>query len=179
MDFAHKYARIEDERRFLLARLPANLTGSAPTRIIDHYWPGTRLRLRRIETLEGEVLQRKLTQKYPAPDRPRQETVITNTYLSGEEYALFWQIKGKRLAKVRYHYLHQGSGYSLDVFEAGLQGLLLAELEAGQGSLPAGRVPDFAACEVTAEPRFTGGMLVQTTPKSLAELLAEWLGGQR
>ena len=176
MSFGHKYARIEDERRFLLRSLPEDLGDLEPKRIVDLYWGGTRLRLRRIETINGEVLQRKLTQKYLDPQRPPQETVITNIYLSEEEYALFSPIEGKMLRKIRHRYLDQGSGDSLDVFEGRLQGLLLAELEAGQGILPAGAVPAFAVCEVTAELEFTGGKLVQTNPERLAALLAKWLG---
>ena len=175
MVFAHKYARIEDERRFLLRTLPSDLDDPEPKRIVDLYWAGTRMRLRRIETLDGEVLQRKLTQKYLVPQRPPQETVITNIYLSEEEYALFTPIQGNVLVKARHRYLHQGSGYSIDVFEGGLKGLFLAELEAGQEILPAGGVPDFAVCEVTAETAFTGGRLVQTSKDALAALLEVWL----
>jgi CYTH domain-containing protein len=176
MSFAHKYARIEDERRFLLSSLPVDLDDPETKRIVDVYWPGTRLRLRRIESLDGEVLQRKMTQKYLDSQLTPQETVITNIYLSAEEYALFSSIEGKELTKTRHRYLYQGSGYSIDIFEGSLQGLCLAELEAGQGSLPDGAVPDFAVCEVTAELIFTGGNLAQTSPQELAVLLKGWLG---
>lgn len=175
MSLSHKYARIEDERRFLLRSLPADLNDPDPKRIVDLYWPETRMRLRRIETLDGEVLQRKLTQKYPDSQRPLQETVITNIYLSEQEYALFAPLEGAVLQKTRHRYLHRGSGYSIDVFEGVLEGLILAELEAGQGVLPAGSVPDFAFCEVTEEPAFTGGKLVQLTLDELTALLDEWL----
>jgi len=175
MTSEHKYARIENERRFLLRYLPPDLADPQPMRIVDRYWTGTRMRLRRIETLAGEVVQLKLTQKYTTPQRSPQETVVTNTYLSPEEYALFSQIEGKRLVKTRHRYLRQGSGYSIDVFENGLKGLILAELEAGQGQLPPGSVPDFAVCEVTGENDFTGGSLVQVSPAAFANLLENWL----
>ena len=163
MSLSHKYARIEDERRFLLRSLPADLNDPDPKRIVDLYWPETRMRLRRIETLDGEVLQRKLTQKYPDSQRPLQE------------YALFAPLEGAVLQKTRHRYLHRGSGYSIDFFEGVLEGLILAELEAGQGVLPAGSAPDFAFCEVTEEPAFTGGKLVQVTLDELTALLDEWL----
>jgi len=175
MSFAHKYARIEEERRFLLRGLPPDLSDPEPKRIVDQYWTGTRMRLRRIETLDGGVLQRKMTQKYLDPQLSEQEPVITNIYLSAGEYALFSQIEGDMLVKTRHRYLHQGSGYSIDIFEGELQGLFLAELEAGQGPLAQGSVPEFAICDVTAEIEFTGGRLVQTSSGALISLLAEWL----
>ena len=175
MSTAHKYARIESERRFLLQALPLNLNTREGSRIIDRYWPETRMRLRLIESLDGQVLARKLTQKYVEPGQPPEETTITNQYLTAAEYKLFAQLPGNELVKRRYKYLHEGSGYSIDQFEDELKGLLLAEIEAGQGVLPAGASPDFAVCEVTAEPAFTGGALVNTSADQLAALLEKWL----
>jgi CYTH domain-containing protein len=177
MSSAHKYARIESERCFLLRTLPADLDLQTANRIIDRYWPGTRMRLRRIETLDGEVIQLKLTQKYAEPGHSPEETIITNQYLNQTEFDLFAQLTGVELIKRRYRYLHRSSGYSIDRFEGHLEGLLLAEIEAGQGVLAPGSVPDFAVYEVTAEPAFTGGVLVTTDAVQLAELLAKWLGG--
>jgi len=175
MTHAYKYARIEEERRFLLRGLPQGLIDPEPKRIIDHYWPDTRLRLRRIETLDGETIQLKLTQKYYPPQFPPEQTLITNLYLTDEEYARLSSIGGSALSKVRHRYLHQGSGYSLDVFEGKLEGLFLAELHAGQGNFPAGSVPEFAVGEVTAAVEFTGGRLAQTGKDQLTNLLAAWL----
>jgi CYTH domain-containing protein len=176
MTHAHKYARIESERRFLLRGLPPVLDLTAGSRIRDRYWPGTRMRLRLIETLEGEPVQRKLTQKYLEPGYPPEETVITNQYLTESEYELFAQLPGLALVKRRYKYLHEGSGYSLDQFEGDLAGLVLAEIEAGQGALSAGAVPAFAVCEVTAETAFTGGALAAASKADLTLLLERWLG---
>lgn len=176
MTTAHKYARIESERRFLLKTVPPDLDEGAGSRITDHYWVGTRMRLRLIESLNGKVIQRKLTQKYFDPDLPPEDTVITNIYLSEEEYRMFSQIEGLPLSKRRYKYLHGGSGYSIDAFEGELAGLVLAELHAGQGVLPAGAVPGFAVEEVTAESVFTGGALVGTSAETLQALLVSRFG---
>jgi CYTH domain-containing protein len=176
MSTAHKYARIESERRFLLRSLPLSLNTRDVSRITDRYWLNTRMRLRLIETMDGQVLARKLTQKYIKPGQPPEETTITNQYLNEAEYALFAKLPGLELIKRRYKYLHHGSGYSIDQFEGELAGLLLAEIEAGQGVLPTGVVPEFAVCEVTAEPAFTGGELACTSAEQLAVLLEEWLG---
>jgi CYTH domain-containing protein len=176
MTSAHKYARIESERRFLLRDLAPDLDTRDFSRITDRYWPGTRMRLRLIESADGQVIARKLTQKYVEPDRTLEETIITNQYLTDAEYALFSQLPGVELVKRRTKYLHNGSGYSIDLFAGELDGLLLAEIEAGQGILPAGAVPSFAVCEVTEELAFTGGALVNTDAGQLAALLEEWLG---
>jgi hypothetical protein len=48
-----KYARVERERRFLLAGPPPAPAVTASRRITDRYLPGTRLRLRRVECLDG------------------------------------------------------------------------------------------------------------------------------
>ena len=176
MTSAHKYARIESERRFLLRNLPQDLDNGDFSRITDRYWPGTRMRLRLTESADGQVIARKLTQKYAESDRKLEETVITNQYLTDAEFNLFNQLPGKELVKRRYKYLHNGSGYSIDRFEGPLEGLLLAEIEAGQGVLPAGAVPEFAVCEVTEELAFTGGELVNTHADQMAVLLGVWLG---
>ncbi|MBN2045090.1 MAG: hypothetical protein JW757_08735 [Anaerolineales bacterium] len=177
MSTAHKYARIESERRFLLRSLPADLDLQDAMRMIDRYWLGTRLRLRRMETLDGKVIQLKLTQKYVDPDRPAEETIITNQYLTETEFELFAQLPGPELVKRRCRYLHLGGGYSIDIFEGPLEGLLLAEIEAGQGNLAPGKTPAFAVCEVTAEPAFTGGQLAETDAAQLTGLLTKWLEG--
>lgn len=175
MSTAHKYARIEYERRFLLRTLPGGLDTTRSMLIRDTYWPETRMRLRRMFNPDGTIQAVKLTQKYLAPGQPPEETTITNIYLNEAEHEMFAQLPGLLLTKQRTLYLHQGSGYSIDVFEGPLTGLILAELEAGHDSLPSGAVPPFAVAEVTAEPAFAGGELVRTSGQSLAELLGRWL----
>ena len=60
----HKYAQIELERRWLLAKLPDSLQNSQDYQLIeDRYITGTPLRLRRMTDAGGQVTARKLTQK--------------------------------------------------------------------------------------------------------------------
>lgn len=174
-----KYARVEAERRFLLKALPGDLApGAAFLRIFDHYLPDTRLRLRRIETPQGEPLVYKFTQKFHSPGQPPQQTKITNLYLQADEYRLLSGLGGLPLVKRRYDYQHAGVNYSLDVFEAALSGLLLAELEAHGVEvgdffrLPA---PAFAVREVTADPAFYGGALAALSREAFLQRQAEWL----
>ena len=53
-----KYARVEIERRFLLAALPAELDPrSAYQTFEDRYFLGTSLRLRRVTSPSGEIVE--------------------------------------------------------------------------------------------------------------------------
>ena len=70
---AGKYARVERERRFLLADLPARAAAATPRRITDRYLTGTRLRLRLVEHQDGGGCVYKLTQKVPAGPAPSRD----------------------------------------------------------------------------------------------------------
>ena len=156
----HKYARIEYERQFLLKALPADLDPAGEfVRIIDLYLPGTRLRLREMQTLAGEVLTRKLTQKYRTPDLPPRQTIITNLYLTEDEAQVVDVSRAVKLIKRRYTY-QAGRRYSIDVFEGPLSGLLLCDAEAlTDQELLALPIPACAEKEVTDDPAFSGWAL--------------------
>jgi hypothetical protein len=169
------YARVERERRFLLAAAPERLPGPA-RRITDRYLTGTRMRLRRIE-LPGAAPESKLTQKIPA--RPRTagtgngagavQGLITNTYLSPAEYEVFAVLPARVLCKSRFSLPPLG----VDVFEPPLHGLVLAEAEFDSAEAAEEfAVPDLAVAEVTRDPRFTGGRLAVTDRPELLEWLA-------
>jgi hypothetical protein len=51
-----KYAVVERERRYLLAKLPDGVTSTKE--ILDHYVAGTRLRLREVHEGDGAVIRR-------------------------------------------------------------------------------------------------------------------------
>jgi CYTH domain-containing protein len=166
-----KYARIERERRFLVRDLPADLPSTDYQRILDRYIPGTRLRLRRIETPAGETLALKLTQKYLAVGS---ETIITNLYLNEVEYQQLDVLAGSPLHKRRYAYRYRNHHYSIDVFEGHLLGLILCEVEAESDErLLAAPIPPFATREVTDDPFFTGGRLATLTSAHIQARLAE------
>jgi hypothetical protein len=164
-----KYARRERERRFLLRDLPAATPVKIAT-IVDRYLAGTRIRLRRsVERIEGgEVEVLKLTQKIPAPDGG--PGLITTLYLSPEEYDLFAALPAAVLTKSR----HSIPPFGIDVFEAPLDGLVLAEVEFGtDGEMRSFEPAIDVVAEVTQDIRFTGGNLVRTTRASMRRLLSE------
>jgi CYTH domain-containing protein len=144
-----KYARVERERRFLLAEPPVAAAVVAIRRITDRYLTGTRLRLRRVERADDGSVTYKLTQKVPA-DRPGPvQGLITNTYLSRAEYDLLATLPATRLAKTRLSVPPLG----IDLFDPPLHGLILAEAEfTTDAAAHAFRPPPACLAEVTADP---------------------------
>lgn len=175
-----KYAQIERERRYLLRRLPPSLEGSTEyLRIVDRYLPDSALRLRRMETADGRAVSFKLARKWSRPDLPPEETVITNLYLTPEEYETLARLPAATLRKRRYPFLHENIRFSIDQFEAPLDGLVLAEMHLfpGMESAPACPLPGCVR-EVTAERAFTGGELVRLTAGAFRNWLAAELASE-
>ena len=133
-------------------------------RIIDLYITNARLRLRRIESPAGQILVRKLGQKYHSSGQDTIQRTMTTIYLNEIEYNTLASLNGSSIIKRRYTYSYAGYLTSIDVFEGHLSGLLMLELqlqaEEDINSLP---VPEFAVREVTDEPFFTGGELAKLT----------------
>ncbi|MCB8927493.1 MAG: hypothetical protein H6652_17915 [Ardenticatenaceae bacterium] len=174
---AHKYAQFELERRWLLAKLPDALQNSPNYQLIeDRYITGTPLRLRRITDVSGQVTALKLTQKYQADDQTAYATTITNFYLDEASYALLETLPAHLLVKRRYKLEDGRFQLSIDQFRGPLTGLVLAEIEQpDMDSLRAIPRPTFAHREVTEDPRFTGGELVQLSATQCQQLLQDCL----
>ncbi len=166
-----KYAHIERERRFLVdpRRRPALDLGRA-VRIEDRYINSSRLRLRRMTDLATGATSLKLTKKYTAPD-PSARAIVT-AYLDPAEYTLLATLPARALAKVRYTVDDRAAAFGIDCFEGALHGLELAEIECPDAkTLAAIRAPAWACRDVTHDPRYTGGALVDLTARDLAMLL--------
>lgn len=154
-----KYARIEIERRFLLAGVPEGAEITVVNEIDDRYLDGTRLRLRRMAEVSGST-QIKLTQKRPDPDGRARQGELTTIYLSEAEHAVFAHLPAAPLRKSR---LSVGP-YGVDVFHGALAGLVLAEAEFGSVEDAEAHAPaTFCRAEVTTDPRFTGGRLARAS----------------
>jgi CYTH domain-containing protein len=166
-----KYARIERERRFLLSSLPPGSAVTTSRRITDRYLSGTRLRLRRVDYLNGEAREFKFTQKVPAERPGHVQGLITNIYLSATEYELLASVPAEELSKTRFSL----PPLSIDVFDPPLHGLVLADVEftADEAARSFPR-PSMAIAEVTDDSRFTGGNLVRTRREDLLAWLAEY-----
>ena len=170
MASAHNYARVEWERRFLLARFPAEAKVVQVRRIVDRYIDGTNLRLRRMSGADGGQIF-KLTQKLAEPRMTARQGLITNIYLACEEFDVLSQLPARILMKTR----HSVPPFGIDVFEGELRGLVLAEAEFNSAEEAAAlQLPPFLHREVTADVRFNGGRLVRATREELRQCLAEY-----
>jgi len=165
-----KYARVERERRFLLAEPPAPSAVTVSRVINDRYLTGTRLRLRRADFSDGRC-ELKLTQKVPISQPGAVQGLITNTYLSPAEYDVIASLPAALLSKSRFSVPPLG----VDVFDGHLQGLVLAEAEFSTDDEAQSFVPPaWCVAEVTDDTRFTGGHLVQASRPEMLGWLAEY-----
>ena len=155
-----KYAHVERERRWLLRTFPAGFAAETRLDITDRYVDGTRLRLR--ETVDGDgVRVRKLGQKVRLGDGPG-EIACTSVYLDEAEWALLSALPAAVLRKHRSRaVLADGVRVAVDVFAGDCTGLVLLEVDRGDGpdrGLPAGFE---AVAEVTHDEGYTGGALAR------------------
>ncbi|GAB3436435.1 CYTH domain-containing protein [Actinophytocola sediminis] len=165
-----KYARVERERRFLLADLPSDSPATAIRTITDRYLTGTTLRLRHMDDQRGGH-QYKFTQKMPAERPGPVQGLITNTYLSKTEYDLLADLPTTTLIKTRYSI----PPFGIDVFAPPLHGLVLAEVEFDtDNAMLAFRPPSYVIAEVTNDQRFTGGCLATASREHLTSWLADY-----
>ncbi|HEY6119826.1 MAG TPA: hypothetical protein VIV66_07705 [Pyrinomonadaceae bacterium] len=167
-----KYARLERERRYLLADLPEGLTRIDPhLQITDNYITGTRLRLRKVRDPRTNKWTVKFTQKFPPNPADSSRTLITNIYLNAEEAEVLSIFSANEIRKNRYSFLREGKLFSVDMFLGDLFGLVLAEVGFdNDDELDHFAKPDFALADVTNEALFTGGNLCDLT---FAEVRAE------
>jgi CYTH domain-containing protein len=165
-----KYSLLENERRFLVIA-PPNLTGARVRLIEDRYLSCGRLRLRRITHFDGHLPEFKLCKKYGSDD-PFSEP-ITNIYLSEAEHAALSALAAHPLRKRRHTVRWGERGFSVDVFEGPLTGLVTCEAEAeSPEAIRARAFPPWAAREVTTDPRFSGAHLATLAAEDLAAQLA-------
>lgn len=165
-----KYARIERERRFLLAEFPSKAAVVRNRRITDHYIEGTTLRLRKQSYNDG-LITFKLTQKLPARGDGAQQGFITSMYLSSDEFHVFAQLPAQKLTKIRFSL----PPFGIDVFDGHLRGLILAEAEFDSAEAADSlSVPSFMAREVSADDRFTGGQLCRASRQEVQSWLLDY-----
>ena len=160
-----KYARVERERKFLLDRLPEELTPASPhVQITDNYITGTRLRLRKIRDPQTNKWTLKLTQKFALNQSDLSRTILTNVYLNAAEYNALAVFEANEIRKNRYSFEHAGNKYGIDLFLGDLLGLILAEISfETDEELEQFERPAFAFAEVTNSEMFTGAKLVDLT----------------
>lgn len=146
---------IEIERKFLLGELPGRLAGRSGQRISQGYLSnadGAEIRLRRA----GE---RSLLTVKTGAGEVREEVEVE---LDGELFDSLWPLtEGRRLLKTRLlESLGGGLSAEIDVYDGGLRGLVVAEVEfetpeASREFAP----PSWLGEEVTGDPRYANRAL--------------------
>lgn len=165
-----KYARIERERRFLLAQFPSDAVVVRNRRITDNYIEGTTLRLRKQNYNDG-LTTFKLTQKLPERGPGAQQGFITSMYLTQDEFLVLAQLPARKLTKTRFSV----PPFGIDVFDGALEGLILAEAEFDSVvSAEAFVAPFQVAAEVSADDRFTGGQLARASRPDIQSWLLDY-----
>ena len=160
-----KYARVERERRYLLADLPQGLTRADPhLQITDNYITGTRLRLRKVRDPRTNKWVVKFTQKFAPNPEDLSRTIITNTYLNALEAETLSVFNANEIRKNRYRFEFEGREFGIDMFLGDLFGLVLAEVSFEKDEeLDRFPQPPFAIADVTDDPVFAGGSLCELT----------------
>ena len=171
-----RYAKPERERRFLLSAQPGKLND--PRHIVDRYIDGTRLRLRQITGAGPSVY--KLGQKVRPNEEDPSVVMLTNMYLTANEYQCLLSLPFAEVRKTRYSLQAGPDLYAIDVFEERLEGLVLAEGELGEEDLQdlqdLHELPPLAGlvAEVTTDDHFSGATLARTTKDELGILLSSF-----
>src|ERR1044072_9363975 len=160
-----KYARVECERRSLLAELPEALTRADPhLQITDNYITGTRLRLRKVREPRTNKWVAKLTQKFAPDPGDLSRTIISKTYLNATEAEALSVFDTSEIRKNRYRFEFAGREFGVDMFLGDLFGLVLAEVSFDRDEeLDNFPKPPFALADITNDPVFSGGSLCELT----------------
>jgi CYTH domain-containing protein/GNAT superfamily N-acetyltransferase len=154
-----KYARIEWERRWLLAEVPDLVSATRTIEIVDRYVRGARLRLREVTGADGSVV-RKLGHKIRLGDDAR-EVACTSMYLDDAEWDLLAALPADVLHKTRSLLEVDGGTVAVDAFAGDLAGLVLAEIDAGDGRAIELPTSYGAAREVSDDQAFMGASLAR------------------
>jgi len=149
-----KYAVVERERRYVLARLPEGVTSTKD--ILDRYVTGTRLRLREVREADGTVT-RKLGHKVRLSEGPA-EVASTNFYLNDDEWTLLTALPAQLLRKRRHIVRRDGLLVAIDELE---DGTLIAEID--DRDQPSDFVPEWLEVvdDVSSDEAWTGVRLAR------------------
>jgi CYTH domain-containing protein len=161
-----RYARLEREQRWLLSELPPGVTDERV--IVDHYWTGTSLRLRMVQSHDTVVY--KLGQKVRLQADDPERVKITNIYLSEDDFRALSVTSASIISKSRWSLASDDTHFSVDEFKGRHSGLVLAERElAADDSRVSG--PAFAVADVTNDNEYSGGWLAAASTADLVRLI--------
>lgn len=148
----------EIERTYLVKELPLGVKSSPYKEIVDIYMPNaaghSTLRIRKA----GEKYE--ITKKEPIHGADSSHQLESSISLTAEEFGELSVLEGMRIRKKRYYYQENGTNYEIDIFQDGLSGLVLADIEFDSlNKKVAFTPPAWCLAEVTQEKFLAGGML--------------------
>jgi CYTH domain-containing protein len=95
--------------------------------------------------------------------------------LSQEEFRGLRKAGGKKLHKIRYYYDYNGKTAEIDVFQAGLKGLVMVDIEFRTAQeKDAFAMPPFCLADVTQERFAAGGMLCGKSYRDIEQELKKF-----
>jgi CYTH domain-containing protein len=152
----------EIERTFLASRIPQNIDKFPKKEVLDIYIPKSKehptLRIRK----SGNRTE--MTKKEPLKHGDSSVQVESTIQLTPEEFSDLEKIEGKRVRKMRYEYPYNGKNMEIDIFQDGLEGLVLIDVEfESEEDKNKFEMPDFCLADVTQEKFTAGGMLCGKT----------------
>jgi len=148
----------ELEKTYLIKYIPDGLMAADKKELLDIYLPAhsehSVLRIRR----SGDTYEITKKESVVAGDFSRQlETTIP---LTVEEYGDLSLLPGKRVHKIRHYFTQDGVNFEIDVFQDGLSGLVLVDVEFEKmEQKDALHLPEFCLADVTQEGFIAGGVL--------------------
>jgi len=160
----------EFELTYLVKDLPEDFESSEYKEILDIYIPASAehatLRIRK----HGETFE--ITKKEPVSGTDSSHQMENTIPLTEGEFNDLEELHGKRVRKVRYYYNENGQDYEIDVFQDGLEGLVLVDVEFTSNEEKAKFVaPDWFGGDVTQEKFVAGGMLCGKVYEDIQENL--------
>ena len=165
---------VEYERTYLPRALPCDIGMWPSEHIVDVYIPSERsehprLRARR----KGDVLE--LTKKLQICSGDASVHSEVTIPLTASEYRELVGSSKRRLSKTRFSGSLSGVSIEVDIFEAGLHGLALVDVEFDSRiAMDDSRMPDFCLADVTQEDFIAGGLLAGRKYDDIAEELEKF-----
>ncbi|HTB49275.1 MAG TPA: hypothetical protein VK712_04290 [Verrucomicrobiae bacterium] len=164
---------IELELTYLARKIPGELNGVTPQRLVDTYVPENAakpyVRLRQKGT------QYEITKKQPVDESDFSHQTEQTIPLKKDEFDALCKASRRRVEKDRYMITVEGRTAEVDVFDGELKGLVVIDFEFGSlEEKQAFKPPEFCLVEVTQELFIAGGQLAGKTYDDIAADLARF-----
>lgn len=165
---------LELEYTFLARKLPEEIKGVQPKRLIDIYIPDlgdnhAHLRLRQ----KGD--KREITKKVLVNEGDASTQIETSIMLDAGEFEALSGVSQKRVVKDRYFVTIGGFSAEVDVFREKLEGLVLIDFEFSSEAERAKFVkPAVCLADVTQEEFLAGGLISGKSYSDIANELAHF-----